>query len=136
MTELLINIDVPDIEKAISFYTTALPFRLGRRFDFECVELLGLSSPVYLLKKDAGTIPFPGGRVVRTYYRHWSPLHMDFVVDNIGEARKKLLEAGAVEEVPLKQEKYGLIAMFRDPFGHGLCLIQFTGRGYDALIDS
>lgn len=24
-------------------------------------------------------------------------------------------------------------ALFVDPFGHGFCLIEFTGRGYDEI---
>ncbi len=134
MSQILINIDVPDIEKAITFYTQGLSLRVGRRFDKEFVELLGYSSPIYLLKKDAGTIPFPGGQVPRTYDRHWCPIHMDFIVQNIEDTREKLLKAGAVEEAPLRVAKYGKISMFRDPFGHGLCLIEFIGAGYDELV--
>ena len=25
-------------------------------------------------------------------------------------------------------------ALTADPFGHGFCLVQFTGRGYDELV--
>jgi hypothetical protein len=28
---------------------------------------------------------------------------------------------------------WGKIAMLADPFGHGVCLIQFVGRGYDEI---
>ncbi len=28
---------------------------------------------------------------------------------------------------------WGKIAMLADPFGHGLCLIQFLNRGYDEI---
>jgi len=28
---------------------------------------------------------------------------------------------------------WGQLAMLSDPFGHGFCLLQFTGRGYDAV---
>ncbi len=30
---------------------------------------------------------------------------------------------------------YGRIAMLADPFGHGFCLLQFSARGYDALLE-
>ena len=132
---LLINIDVPDIDRAVAFYTTALPLKVGRVFDSEFIELIGLPSPIYLLKKNSGTIPFPDGKTGRSYERHWCPVHMDFVVADIEETRLKLLAAGAVEESPVRSVPYGKISMYRDPFGHGLCLIQFTGRGYDALIN-
>lgn len=134
MSALLINIDVPDMEKAIQFYTTALPLKPGRRFDDEFVELLGLPAPIYLLKKDPGTNPIPGDPQIRTHDRHWWPVHLDIVVEDIETAREKLLAAGAVEEAPVTQKEYGKLSMYRDPFGHGLCLLQFTGRGYDELL--
>ena len=27
----------------------------------------------------------------------------------------------------------GLLALLRDPFGHGFCLLEFRGAGYDAI---
>ena len=134
MNSLLINIDVPDIEKAISFYTSALPLRVGRKFDKDFVELIGMPTPIYLLKKDAGTIPAPGSNSVRTYDRDWCPIHLDFVVENIEETRQKLLAAGAQEESPVTERPYGKLAMFRDIFGHGVCLIQFNKTGYDVFL--
>ncbi len=136
MASILINIDVPDIEKAVAFYTSALPLRVGRRFDSEFVELIGLPSPIYLLEKKPGTFPFPGSKQSRTYEPHWSPIHLDIAVDDIHESRKKLLEAGAREEYPIEEKPYGKLSMYRDPFGHGLCLIQFSAGGYDELLNS
>lgn len=134
MNSLLINIDVPDIEKAISFYTSALPLKLGRKFDEEFVELLGMPTPIYLLKKNAGTLPAPGSNLPRTYDRHWCPIHLDFVIENIEETRKKLLAAGAREESPVSEEPYGKLGMYRDIFGHGICLIQFNQSGYNVYL--
>src|SRR5262245_5908181 len=55
---LLVNIDVDDLARAEEFYCAALPLRVGRRFGQSAVELLGASSPVYLLAKAAGTAAF------------------------------------------------------------------------------
>ena len=30
---------------------------------------------------------------------------------------------------------WGRIAILADPFGHGLCLLQFSGRGYDTIAE-
>lgn len=133
MSQVLINLDVPDIEAAVKFYTEGLSLRVGRRFDAEFVELVGLTSPVYLLKKDSGTVPFPGGNVKRTYDRHWCPVHLDFIVTDIEAARERVLKAGALEEYPVTPKPYGKISMYRDPFGHGICLIEFNEAGYDSL---
>lgn len=57
---LLINIDVDDLEKAIRFYTLAFDLNVGRRFGSSAVELLGSNAPIYLLLKDAGASGFCG----------------------------------------------------------------------------
>jgi hypothetical protein len=38
---LLLNVDVPDIEAGIAFYTAAWNLKMGRRFGPDFVELLG-----------------------------------------------------------------------------------------------
>jgi hypothetical protein len=60
--ELLVNIDVDDLDRALVFYTTALPLTAARRIGPDGVELLGASSRVYLLAKPAGSEGAPGGR--------------------------------------------------------------------------
>ena len=53
---LLLNIDVPDVEAGVRFYTAAFGLKVGRRFGTDFVELLGWPAPVYLLTKAAGTV--------------------------------------------------------------------------------
>ena len=132
---LLLNIDVPDLEAGITFYTEALGLRVGRRFDSAFVELLGTDAPVYLLEKEAGTSIGPAGGDVRRYERHWTPLHPDFAVDDLDSAIIRAEAAGAVREGETCEAPYGRLAMFADPFGHGFCLIEFNEKGYDALVD-
>jgi hypothetical protein len=36
-------------------------------------------------------------------------------------------------EIEIQQAAWGRIANLSDPFGNGFCLLQFTGRGYDAI---
>jgi catechol 2,3-dioxygenase-like lactoylglutathione lyase family enzyme len=134
MPGLLVNIDVPDVAAGIAFYTGALGLKVGRRFDDDFVELLGADARIYLLKKDAGTSIGPAGGDVRRYQRHWSPIHPDFVVEDMNAAIDRALAAGAVQEGETCDAPYGQLAMFADPFGHGFCLIAFNERGYDALL--
>ncbi len=129
---LLINIDVPDVETAVRFYTAAFGLTVGRRFGTDFVELLGWPAPVYLLAKKAGTVGAGGD--LRRYQRHWTPVHPDIVVDNVDKAVERALQAGARLEAPAKDAPYGRIAMLADPFGHGFCLLQFSEKGYDALL--
>ena len=133
MADLLLNIDVPDIEAGITFYTAALGLKLGRRFDEDFVELVGRSAPIYLLRKDAGSPIGPNGGDTRRYTRHWSPIHPDFVVEDMATAIGRATAAGAVQEGEICDAPYGRLAMFADPFGHGFCLIEFNREGYDAI---
>lgn len=130
---LLVNIDVPDVEAGIAFYTAALGFTVGRRFDAGFVELLGGAVPLYLLQGDEGSAIGPSGGGTRRYDRHWTPIHLDIVVDDIDSAVTRAEAAGAVRERGIDIEPYGRIATFADPFGHGFCLLHFNERGYDAL---
>ena len=132
MLELLANIDVDDLAKATDFYSRALGLRLGRRFD-GVAEMVGASSAVYLLAKGAGSAPVAGGPQRRVYGRHWTPVHLDFVVGDVEAAVQKAQAAGAELEGDIQPHKWGRMANMADPFGHGFCLIQFTGRGYDEI---
>ena len=129
---LLINIDVPDAEAAMRFYTEAFGLTVGRRFGKDFVELLGWEAPVYLLAKNAGTVGAGGD--LRRYERHWTPFHLDVVVADVDAAVERAVAAGAKLEAPARDAPYGRIAMLADPFGHGFCLLQFSALGYDALL--
>ena len=130
--ELLVNIDVDDLAKGIAFYERALGLRVGRRFGFG-VELLGLTTAIYLLVKDEGTQASPTSADLRRYRRHWTPVHLDVVVEDVGDAVNRALQAGATLEGGIRAEIWGLIATMADPFGHGICFIQFLNRGYDEI---
>ncbi len=130
--DVLINIDVDHLGNAIAFYERALGLRVGRRFGFG-VELLGASSAIYLLVKNEGTQASPMTSDLRSYRRHWTPLHLDVVVDDVGDAVGRALQAGATLEGEIRAYDWGLIASMADPFGHGICFVQFLNRGYDEI---
>lgn len=130
---LLVNIDVDDLDRAVDFYSTAFELHMGRRLGADGVELLGGSAPVYLLVKAAGTRASADSTEVRNYQRHWTPVHLDIVVDDIDAAVARALTAGAKLEQPVRTSSWGKLALMADPFGHGFCLVQFLGRGYDEI---
>ncbi|HGM5045705.1 TPA: VOC family protein [Stenotrophomonas maltophilia] len=130
----IVNLDVPDLAAAEAFYTAAFGLRIGRRLGPGAVELLGGPTPLYLLQNEAGSAATEDGDV-RDYERHWTPLHLDWVVDDIEAALARAVAAGAALEQPVRERRWGCIAVLADPFGHGFCLIQFSGEGYDALVD-
>lgn len=131
--QLLVNIDVGDLDKAVAFYRKALDLKLGRRLGKDGVELLGASSALYLLVKAEGSSPFDFTNQKRSYQRHWTPVHLDFVVDDIDSASQRAISAGATLEKPIQTFKWGRLALMADPFGHGFCLVQFLGKGYDGI---
>lgn len=130
---LLANIDVDDLERGVEFYCAALELRVGRRLGPSAVELLGASSAIYLLEKNAGTRATPESMQTRDYARHWTPVHLDFVVPEIEAAVARARNAGAKLEGDVRTHDWGRIAEMSDPFGHGFCLIEFVGRGYDEI---
>ncbi|MEO6321770.1 MAG: VOC family protein [Polaromonas sp.] len=133
--ELRICIDVDDMERAIAFYTEGLELQVGRRFDSDFVEILGAGSPIDLLFNAAGTRPNAGNLdEVRSYQRHWTPVHLDFVVNDIDAAVFRLQNHGAVLEIPVSDRVWGRIAGLADPFGHGIDLLEYRGRGYDEML--
>ncbi|HKY52092.1 MAG TPA: VOC family protein [Candidatus Limnocylindria bacterium] len=131
--DLLVNLDVDDLDAAVRFYTTTFDLRVGRRFGSSGVELLGSSSPLYLLVKEEGTQAAVHAPHTRSYDRHWTPVHLDFVVPDIEAAVQRATQAGATLEAPVSTSRWGRLALMADPFGHGFCFVQFTGRGYDEI---
>lgn len=130
---VLINLDVPDLALAAAFYTEVLGLRVARRFGPHALELLGLGAPIYLLHKPAGSRPLPTAAAERDYARHWTPVHLDFVVTDVERTLQTALDAGATAEGAIRVEAYGKIVQLADPFGHGLCLIEWSEQGYDAV---
>ncbi|MGR8981111.1 MAG: VOC family protein [Gammaproteobacteria bacterium] len=131
----LVNLDIDDLDKAASFYVSAFGFKVGRRFGAFGVEMLGGPAPVYLLIKPRGTPASNATAQRRHYDRHWTPVHLDFVVDDIEPSIQRALSAGARLEKPVVTHTWGKLAPMADPFGHGFCFVQFLGRGYDEIAD-
>jgi hypothetical protein len=53
------------------------------------------------------------------------------VVDDIDSAVARALQAGAAREGERIDWRGSKCVTFADPFGHGFCLIEFSGQGYD-----
>lgn len=129
--EFLVNVDVPDLEAGVRFYRDALGFEPARRLGPEVAEMSGGPARLYLLQQPEASNGAGGDR--RRYARHWTPVHLDIVVENIEAALARALAAGATAEAAIRVEAWGKLAACADPFGHGFCLIEFVGRGYDEL---
>lgn len=128
---LLINIDVPDLPAAEALYTRAFGLAAARRFGEGGVELLGAQAPIYLLQASSGSAA--AAEASRDYARHWTPVHLDVVVDHLEPALARAVQAGLVQETDIRETNWGRIVRLADPWGHGWCLLQFLNRGYDEI---
>lgn len=117
-----ICIDVPDLSAATTFYCDAL----GCSVDKEQPSHNTLSAggvTMHLLRKEAGTAATADGTCHRTYERHWTPVHLDFDVDDLDAAIAVVTRSsGTVESV--KRGDWGGVAICADPFGNGFCLVS------------
>ncbi len=133
MPKVSINIDVDDLEKGVAFYAAALGLTPVHRLGDFAVELSGAQAPVFLLQKASATPAFAGGAVVRDYARHWTPVHLDFLVEEIESALARAVSAGASAESAVEAYPWGRMALLADPFGNGFCLIELDAAGYGAI---
>src|ERR1041385_6763912 len=93
--QMRVCVDVEDLEKGVAFYRDGLGLTPGRRLGRLWAEMLGASSPIDLLGEPAGAKRNPGRESVRSYGRHWTPVHIDLVVEDLDAAVKRALAAGA-----------------------------------------
>jgi predicted enzyme related to lactoylglutathione lyase len=121
MARVSICIDVPDLSVATAFYCDAL----GCSVDKEQASHNTLSAggvTLLLLLKEAGTAATANGSCHRTYERHWTPVHLDFNVDDLDAAIAVVTRLrGTVESV--QRGDWGGAAICADPFGNGFCLV-------------
>src|SRR5262245_54398800 len=105
--QFVVNIDVDDLARAERFYRDALGLRAGRRLAGSIVELTGGPAPVYLIEKAPGTVAAAGSAQRREYARHWTPVHLDFVVADIAAAVARARAAGARLEGDVTTHAWG-----------------------------
>jgi predicted enzyme related to lactoylglutathione lyase len=127
---VIVNIDVPALQPAIDFYQAAVGVRLERVLDGDVAELSYGSSVLYLLCKTDGSAATPTGGT-RRFERHWTPVHIDFVVDDLDAAVARAIAAGATRESERVDWRGSKCVTFADPFGHGFCLIEFASDTYE-----
>jgi predicted enzyme related to lactoylglutathione lyase len=127
---VLINIDVPNLAAAVDFYRAALDLELERVIDGDVAELSGADASLYLLERTPHSTATRGDTGFRAYTRHWTPVHVDFVVDDLEAAAERAVAAGARRESETAAWRGSRCITFADPFGNGFCLIELAGGRY------
>jgi len=126
-------IDVPDATRGIAFYCDGIGLTVKRRLSPRWIELEGANLPIFLLANRPSTADLGKTSAERTFERHWTPVHLDFVVDDLDATIARLLALGGSLDRPIGEREYGRIANMADPFGNGFDLIEFSGAGYDGV---
>jgi catechol 2,3-dioxygenase-like lactoylglutathione lyase family enzyme len=117
------SIDVPSLDEGLRFYRDALGLVEVARPVATYVVLKCGSSQIGLIEKQAGTKPAKGSNDVRRYERHWTPVHIDFHVDDFDGVLAKAVNAGASCEQEYRLADRPPVAFCSDPFGNGFCII-------------
>jgi predicted enzyme related to lactoylglutathione lyase len=124
MLEIEICVDVPDLARGIRFYEDAFGFsKVSEPYRGVAVLAAGSARHTLLEKRDR-TRASPNTQDVRRYERHWTPVHLDFHVDDLKAALDKAIKAGATKERFFENPDHGAAAFCADPFGNGFCLLE------------
>ena len=118
-----VTIDVPQLDEGLRFYRDALGLAEVSRPIPTYVVLQCGSAKIGLIEKRAGTKPAKGSDDVRRYERHWTPVHIDFHVDDFEGVLVNALSAGATCEQKFEGGPRPPVAFCSDPFGNGFCII-------------
>ena len=119
-----VSIDVPNLAEGIAFYSAAFGFTKKAQPLPTVAVLHGLNMELCLLEKPAGSKPAPETADQRKFERHWTPVHLDFHVDNLRAALERVEALGARREQVFENPEHGSAAFCSDPFGHGFCLLE------------
>lgn len=123
MVQLSVSIDVPDLEEATGFYVSALGCEDFRQDSGNIRVLRADNCEICLLQRIKGTNPTSYQGQLRSYERHWTPVHLDFGVDDLESTLDRILKMGGTHEGS-ESGAWGEIEYCADPFGNGFCIIQ------------
>jgi predicted enzyme related to lactoylglutathione lyase len=118
-----VSIDVPKLEDGLSFYRDALGLiEIARPIATYAILKCG-DAQIGIMEKTAGTKPAQGSEDLRRYERHWTPVHIDFHVDDLDAVLARAVKAGAKCEHKFEMPGRPPIAFCSDPFGNGFCIV-------------
>ena len=121
--EFQICIDVDNVDRAVEFYGRGLGLTVVEHHpDWAQVKLR--EQTFWIMKAPPGV----QGQISRDYRRHWTPVHLDFTVDDIDEAVKLAVDAGGKIEGEIQRGPKGGLANLVDPSGNGVDLVCKTKK--------
>ena len=123
-----ISIDVPSLAQGVAFDSAAFGFSKKSEPVPGVAVLRGLNIELCLLEKPAGSKPSPNPNDWRRYERHWTPVHLDFHVEDLHLALQRVEAHGAKRGQVFENPEHGSAAFCSDPFGNGFCLLERKRR--------
>jgi predicted enzyme related to lactoylglutathione lyase len=123
-----VSVDVPSLEEGLRFYSEAFGFIKSAEPYPGVAVLHAGEAKLLLLVKVSGSSASEYTVEKRHYDRHWTPVHIDFHVDDFKESLANALRAGAKQERLFENPGRPAVAFCSDPFGHGFCLIENRKR--------
>lgn len=121
--KVTVSIDVPSLEDGITFFGDVFGFVETARPHPGYVVMSAGEATIGLLIKAPGSSPAKGSNDVRRYERHWTPIHVDFRVEDFEATLERALERGATSEQVHRKVGFPPVAFCSDPFGHGFCIV-------------
>lgn len=121
--KVTVSIDVPSLDEGLKFFGDAFGFIEVSRPHPAYAMLANGDTTIGLLAKPEGSSPAKGSGDVRRYERHWTPVHVDFRVEDFERTLDQALAAGAKAEQVHRVAGYPPVAFCSDPFGHGFCIV-------------
>ena len=117
---LEICIDVDDVDRAVEFYGRGLGLTVIEHHPNWAEAKLG-ELRFWIMKAASGV----EGAITREYRRHWTPVHLDFVVDDIDKAVECAVAAGGhLDREIMRNPERADLANLSDPAGNGVDLVQ------------
>src|SRR5258708_6968705 len=104
-----ICIDVDDVARAVRFYAEGIGLSVVKA-EQEWAQLKIGDQTIWIMKISAGN----AGSISRNYSRHWTPVHVDFHVDDIDRTIERAIAAGGKLEARPKPSLANLV----DPSGN------------------
>jgi predicted enzyme related to lactoylglutathione lyase len=121
--KITMSIDVPSIDAGLQFFAEVFGFvETARPHPGYAMLTIG-DATLGLLEKPPGSSPAQGSSDLRRYERHWTPVHIDFRVEDFEATVARALAAGAKTEQVHRVVGYPPVAFCSDPFGHGFCIV-------------
>ena len=118
-----VSIDVPSLQDGLDFYGKVFGFAETARPFPTMAVLDGNNVTICMHEKATGTESSVAGSPTRGYGRHWTPVHLDFHVDDFDGVLEEIKAGQGVIEAEYRTQGLRPAAFCSDPFGNGFCVI-------------